>query len=105
MAFAGDRAAEELTALLQRMEVPCAVVETASEGKHVKALKALAKGTVLFEERPIVAWPIHGNDGLVKPRSFCDACFAALPAASEAAAAVEKCTGCDDAFYCSCAVP
>jgi hypothetical protein len=101
MAFAGDRAAEELTALLQRMEVPCAVVETASEGKHVKALKALAKGTVLFEERPIVAWPIHGNDGLVKPRSFCDACFAALPTAGEAAAAVEKCTGCDDAFYCS----
>jgi hypothetical protein len=97
MSTPGDQAPAELSALLQRMGVACAVVETKQQGKHVQALADFPAGAELFEEAPIVAWPIHANNGDLDPKSFCDGCLKALPAAEAPPA---RCDGCADAAYC-----
>uniref|UniRef100_A0A7S1QP08 SET domain-containing protein n=1 Tax=Neobodo designis TaxID=312471 RepID=A0A7S1QP08_NEODS len=96
MASPGDQAPAELTALLERMGVACAVVETKEQGKHVKALADFAEGAELFEEAPIVAWPIHASDGSLDPKTFCDGCMRAVASGSSVA-----CDGCRDAVYCT----
>ena len=48
--------ADELTAIFERMEAPCAVREIAGQGKCVVATRDLPAGDVLFEESPLLCW-------------------------------------------------
>ena len=49
----------ELNHIFTVSEVPCTVKETPQQGKHVVATRRIPAGTVLFEEIPIVSWPMH----------------------------------------------
>jgi hypothetical protein len=90
--------AAELTAIFARVEAPCAVAVTRAQGKHLTATAAVVAGAVLFEEKPVVAWPFHASDGSIDARTFCAHCLRPTDAAS---AALVPCAACGDAFYCT----
>lgn len=51
------QAANELNAIFGRMEVPCEVLVSEAEGKHMRATNAINAGEVLFDEVPMASWP------------------------------------------------
>ena len=74
-------AAKTLSELLKRMDAPCEVRETPTQGKHVVATRPIAAGEVLFEERPLVAWPFHDDvTAAVDATQHCDYCLGPLDA-------------------------
>lgn len=48
----------EINAIFEQMEVPLAVLETPEKGKHIVASRDLPEGAELFEEIPLVSWPM-----------------------------------------------
>jgi hypothetical protein len=72
----------EINAIFEQMDVPLTVVETPEKGKHVIATRDLAEGAELFEEIPIVSWPM---DTLVDSGvEQCWWCLKVLPSSSPA---------------------
>jgi hypothetical protein len=74
--------APEINAIFDQMEVPLTVLETPEKGKHVIATKDLPKGTELFEEIPLVSWPLDTFQELGVGQ--CWWCLKLLPAAEGA---------------------
>ncbi|ORC89206.1 uncharacterized protein TM35_000132100 [Trypanosoma theileri] len=68
-----DAAATYLTLTLEKMGVPCKVINTPEKGKHVVATADIPAQTDLFEETPIVSWPAQGYLALDIP--FCSHCL------------------------------
>ncbi|CUE73712.1 Hypothetical protein, putative [Bodo saltans] len=70
----------EINAIFTQMEVPLSVAETPDKGKHIVANIDLAEGTELFEEIPLVSWPM---DTLVDSGvEQCWWCLKVLPSTS-----------------------
>eukprot|EP00796_Vickermania_ingenoplastis_P009838 gene9838-6911_t len=76
------RAVQELNAIFQRMEVPCEVLMSPEEGKHVRATRPLAAHEALFEEVPIASWSaplfthaVLANEGNEKKEALCFYCL------------------------------
>jgi hypothetical protein len=53
-----ERPAAELSHIFRSMEVPLQVCESELHGKHVLAAAPIRAGDVLFEEVPLVSWPL-----------------------------------------------
>jgi hypothetical protein len=72
----------EINAIFEQMDVPLTVVETPEKGKHVIATRDLEEGAELFEEIPIVSWPMDtlADSGVEQ----CWWCLKVLPSSSPA---------------------
>ncbi|RNF01939.1 hypothetical protein TraAM80_06743 [Trypanosoma rangeli] len=68
-----EAAALHLTAIFEKMEVPCRVQNTSEKGKHVVATADIPAQRDIFEEVPIVSWPAQGYVALGIP--FCTHCL------------------------------
>lgn len=83
----------DLTALFAKMCVPLEVRETAELGKHVIAVSDIDEGTEIFEEVPLVSWPMPA---LLQSATLLPSCWHCLAIGSHSI----RCNVCG-ATFCS----